>query len=605
MAKFQIKQIPAMVKNVVTEAKDHWHVPKPPNYVPYKEWLYNALAIGGEESITHTFPKYLSWGTGCFLLTLIYQIPLTYFAMIALLLSPLGYLWTIVNMHITDNLGHLPRRMTRIINAVYIPLFFVGLAMILFVPATAQETILPGFWKFIGVNIVVNIWSAWRGIFWRRLFLERLGRYKFWMYTNLIPYVVCIALILFVNYRDMPLIDRVWKLNFVFALYGMYPVHGQMGNLTDNMTPNEQERVRILALPGTAANGINSIWGFLVPALAASFGGVTSVSFLRWLLLPAFALAAVMMYLSVGKVKERIVQPPVEQKPEINFWVGFDAVLRNKYKWIQTVSSVVDTLGVGALSWQTVMFLYFLRETDWVYALLTTLLATAYTPGILFAPLINRLNYRTLYFLQRSLSIVTSAVPIVMLYFFHVQAPIPFAIAVLATGWFSTLISASMNSVINHNMNTNLHYYQMWISGERMEAFSGVFSWFALPFTTMMGFMIPVMYKNLGFASNWDTLYITDVRTNVLLAGCLIVILGDLASMIPYIWFKFSKKQYEQVIKDLAWRQQAGKDLVPVNEASRKGEDAEAVLAEVIAMRAARGDDDAMPHTGSFTEADA
>jgi hypothetical protein len=51
-----------------------------------------------------------------------------------------------------------------------------------------------------------------------------------------------------------------------------------------------------------------------------------------------------------------------------------------------------------------------LRETDWLIGLLTIVIATATTPGSLLAPLFNKMDYRKLYFLSRSLDILTNAI---------------------------------------------------------------------------------------------------------------------------------------------------------------------------------------------------
>jgi Na+/melibiose symporter-like transporter len=238
------------------------------------------------------------------------------------------------------------------------------------------------------------------------------------------------------------------------------------------------------------------------------------------------------------------------------------------------------------MNMMTIMFVYILRETDWKYSLLNTLMVTAYTPGILLSPLFHKIDYRKLYFLSRTLSIITTTAGFICLAFKMVN-PITFAVVVIVANWFNLLIGQTMN-VVNNNLGTNLAEYQMWISGERMGGFSGIFGWFTGPINTFMGFIMPIILMGLGYKGNQAVLYIDDVRVSVLMAGCGLKFAGDVASMIPQIWFKFSKKQHDQINLDLAWRMQAAQDLEPVNAAANRGEDAEAVLQEVIAMRANR-----------------
>jgi Na+/melibiose symporter-like transporter len=575
----------ADLKKGFREIKEHWHVPAKGNYVPYKEWFYDILAVGGEESAGHGFNK-LSFDAGCLLVMLIYKVPIQYFPMIALIGMPMGYLWSVINMVIADNLGFLPRKTTRIINGIYAPLFLAGLAMLIFVPTTAMEHILPGFWKFVGTNLVLSTWGAWRNVFWKRLLLEKLGRYKMFAYVNIIPRMVMLFLILFLPFRTMDLNNRVWILNLCFALFTMYSIGEPANKATDVITPNEKERIRIYAWPGTVANGVNSIFGFLLPAMAYLVGGYDQLNFFRILVPITIVGGLAIMFPALSRIHERIPMPPMAYKPTVNWWEGADAVLHNKYHWISMVSGLVDTLGTGTVAVTTVLFIYVLRDTGWMASLLSTLIITAVTPGILLAPLFHRIDYRKMYFITRSLSIVISSITFIAL-FMGVANPVALAGVVLGTSWLNTLVGYSMTTV-KRSMDVNKLDYQMWISGERMESFAGIFGWFTGPITTMMGFMIPLIYKGMGFTSNWDILFMSDVRVKVMLAGCLLIIGGDIASMIPMFWFRFSKNQQKQIVKDLEWRAQAGQDLEPVNEAARNGGDPEAVLQQVIALRAQR-----------------
>ncbi len=579
--------LPGAVRQRCGDLKKHWREPAPGNYVPYKEWVADTFAVGGSESMGKAL-SYISFGVGCYLLTLCYQIPLNYFAMTALIVSPLGYVWSIVNMLITDNLGYLTKKTTCIINRLYIPLFAAGLFLLLFVPASAQESVIPGFWKIIGINICVNVYAGWRGIFWRRLLVEKIGRYKLWIYVNFVPCFILLLLIVWLPFAEMPLAERTWKLYLLFSAYGIFGVLEHIGNVTNVISPNEKERVRILAVPGTVANGINSVVGFLIPAVATYTGGFTALKTYRYIIPAAVLVSSLILFASVGGVHERIVKPPVSAKPKIDFWYGCDAVLRNKFRWIQSVSGIVDALGTGALGLTTVLFIYCLRETDWKYSILNTVLMTAYTPGILLSPLFNRIDYKKMYFITRGLSIAASSAAYLCI-FLGVTNVNTFAAVVLSTSWLSTLFSAGMN-VINASMTTSVNDYQMWISGERMESFSGIFGFFTGPVITLIGFMIPAIYKNIGFVSNWDVLYLDDVRNRLLLAGCLLTIGGDIASMIPYAFFSFPKRLQRQIIKDLEWRAEAAEDLRPVNETALKGGDSEAVLSEVIARRSGKSE---------------
>jgi Na+/melibiose symporter-like transporter len=577
------------VKNTVLDVRRYWDKPKPGNYVPYKEVVANMFVVGGAESVNKTFPAALSFGAGCLLLTFVYQIPIQWFTMIGVICGPIGYLWTILGLNLDANLGHISKKTARFVNLFYIPLFIIGVGLLLFAPVTgpgSMERIIPGYWKFWGINLVANIWGAWRNIFWRQLLLEKIGRYKWSMYTNLIPYIIFTCIIIYFPFEKVPLADRAWQLQLCFSF--VYNFHAAEASLTNNMTPNEQERISILAYPGTVANGINSIWGFMVPALGTYVGGYQSLGYFRYVLPLTFLAGVVMMYIPLPFVHERVIQPPMEAKPHIDFWYGTDAVLRNKYQWMKAISTVIDGLGTGIGGWMAIMFTFMLRETGWIYALINTILATAYTPGILLSPLFNKIDYKKLYYINRGISVATSIIAILCL-LLGVNNPYQFCAMVLSIHYFNTLIGQSMN-VVNHNMNTNLGYYQMWISGERMESYtSTIFNWITGPIGAMIGFIIPLIYKSIGYTSNQDVLYMSGMREKVLLGGCVISILGDILCTVPYAWFNFPKRMMKQIIKDLEWRNVAATDLLPVNQLAREGkeEEAQALLQEIIARREA------------------
>jgi Na+/melibiose symporter-like transporter len=579
-----------MVKDGLTEVKTYWNEPKPGNYVSWKEIVADIFAVAGEESMNKTIPAYI--GFGCLMSTFIYQIPVQWFTIIGLITGPIGYLWTVVGMNLNDNLGFLSRKTARTISAIYTPLLVLGLGLLLFAPVTgpgSMENVIPGYWKYWGINLFCTTFGAYRGIFWKQILLEKIGRYKTTVFVNLIPNLVLTALIIYIPFDQMTLANRAWILCLLYSLLGNYGISGAANAVTSVITPNEQERIFILAFPGTLANGINSIWGFAVPALASYVKGTQTIEFYRIVLPATFVVAAIMYYGFIGKIKERLITPPMEQKPHINFWTGLDAGLRNKYRWIGAISGVIDGLGTGIGGWIGLMWLYMVRETDWIQAVITTLMMTAYTPGILLSSVWNKIDYRKLYFFNRLTNVVVEVVCIVCL-LNGMRNPIHFALLMCGVNYFSTLIGQSMN-IVNVNMGQNQGYYQQWISGERVESHAAqVFGWLFGPIGALIGFIIPYLYKTIGYTSNQDVLYMEGMRTKVLLAGCVIAIIGDIACLIPYFWFKFPKKMVKQIVGDLEWRREAAQDLIPVNRLAREGKmaEAKALLQEVIAEREAR-----------------
>ncbi|MBO5776241.1 MAG: hypothetical protein J6R35_02595, partial [Clostridia bacterium] len=96
-----------------------------------------------------------------------------------------------------------------------------------------------------------------------------------------------------------------------------------------------------------------------------------------------------------GRVTERIPQPPIEKKVHIKFWDGLFGVLHNKYRWIQTIVGLLDSLGNGMLGFTTILYLYTFRLSGLSYALIVGIISFAGTPPDLFTPyFIKRFSYK-------------------------------------------------------------------------------------------------------------------------------------------------------------------------------------------------------------------
>ena len=99
-----------------------------------------------------------------------------------------------------------------------------------------------------------------------------------------------------------------------------------------------------------------------------------------------FFVFATLTMIFAGRIKERIPQPPLEKKVQINFWDGMFGVMRNKYKWVLTVVGLLDSLGNGMLVFTTVLYLYTFRLSGLAYSLIVALVSFAGTPPDLFTP---------------------------------------------------------------------------------------------------------------------------------------------------------------------------------------------------------------------------
>ena len=113
-----------------------------------------------------------------------------------------------------------------------------------------------------------------------------------------------------------------------------------------------------------------------------------------------------------------------------------------------------------------------------------------------------------------------------------------------------------MPATASYDMEVRINDYQMYLSGERLENFSGVFGWFTGPITSFVGLVIPLLLLRFGFNSNWDVLFIDDSRIKIIVIPILIDIAGYLLMTIPYIFWDYDDAKQNKVIQVLRRREE-------------------------------------------------
>ena len=124
-----------------------------------------------------------------------------------------------------------------------------------------------------------------------------------------------------------------------------------------------------------------------------------------------------------------------------------------------------------------------------------------------------------------------------------------------------TLIFMEMTKTIpvtaGHDMDIRINDYQMYLSGERLENFSGVFGWFTGPVTSFVSLIIPIMLLRYGFNSNWDVLFVDSSRIKIIVIPIVIDIIGYFLMTIPYIFWDYDDRKQAMVMEVLKAREAA------------------------------------------------
>ncbi|MGN1123493.1 MAG: MFS transporter [Eubacterium sp.] len=559
------------VKGLFTEIKTHWKTPAPGKYVPYKEYLDILLGVGSNYVGSKTL-EYLGFAASCYLMMYHYKLPYLTFSIIALINMPLNYIWTLIGWVINDNLGFLPKKTERKFNGLYFFLIALGIYMIvgdfsfMLDPSNRLVAYLNGLEgisaasaiKILGTHILWNGWAGARNIFWRKKLIPKYGRYKYSLYCDFLPKIIMVFLLgwlpFYTTITDVT--TRVWVANLLFSIYNLFGFGNNLENCAQNCSPNVRERIFVRTYPIKLSHFAQSILAILLPVFIGMCKDEwADIAVFKYIIPITFTVSAVLTMVFAGRVKERIPQPPLEKKVNINFWDGMFGVMRNKYKWIQTIVGLLDSLGNGMLAFTTVLYLYTFRLSGLAYSLIVALVSFAGTPPDFFTPyFIKRFSYKQIMiFYQLSRAVCYTV--IVCCYLFcgeHLVLCGTLSVVML----FITEMFQTVPKSVSHDMDVRVNDYQMYLSGERLESFSGVFGWFTGPITSFVGLIIPVLLLKFGFNSNWDVLFIDSSRTKIIVIPIIFDIVGYLLMTIPYIFWDYDDDKQNKVMEVLRRREE-------------------------------------------------
>ncbi len=583
------------IKNFGTEIKTHWKTPAPGKYVPYREYLDIWLGVGSNYSGSKVL-EYISFAASCYLMMYHYKLPYITFSIINIINMPLNYIWTLIGWVINDNLGFLPKKTEKKFYGLYFALIVIGLSMIigdwsmLFDQSGKFVTYLNGLegisaasaFKILGTHILWNGWAGARNIFWRKKLIPKFGRYKYSLYCDAIPKTIMVFLIGWLPFYSTitDVTTRVWVANLLFAIYNLFGFGNSLENCAQNCSPNVRERIFVRSYPIKLSHLPHSILAILLPVFIGMCKDEwADIAVFKYIIPFTFLFCVVLTLIFASRVKERIPQPPLEKKVQINFWDGMFGVMRNKYRWIQTIVGLLDSLGNGMLAFTTVLYLYTFRLSGLSYSLIVALVSFAGTPPDLCTPyFIKRFSYKQIMiFYQLSRAICYSM--IVLCYVFCGENLVlcgTLSVIIL----FITEMFQTVPKSVSHDMDVRVNDYQMYLSGERLESFAGVFGWFTGPITSFVGLIIPILLLKFGFNSNWDVLFIDASRIKIIVIPIIFDIVGYILMTIPYLFWDYDDNKQNKVMEVLRRREEVTrKQYNKEHGISDDGESAEAEAA--------------------------
>ncbi|NMP38239.1 MAG: hypothetical protein GX051_09020 [Clostridiales bacterium] len=567
------------------EFKDHWRVPAEGKFVPYKEYGSVFLGVGGDYGMREVTGK-IAFSSGCFLIMYYYNIPILAFSAIAAFFALQGYFWSILSMIVSDNLGFVPKKTERRLYILYgvfaaLGLLFMVLDFSKIIPfpyqlsdfvATIPGMTMRSVCKIFGVHWFITGYFGIRNIVIRKVFLPKYGRYKFYFYPNVIPCIIVTLLICWLpiyRWYANDQAERIWILYLLFSLYSNYGFSGSAESISHTISPNAHERMLVRCYPEKLGHLFNSVWAALIPIASAYTGGLTNINTYKYILPLLLIVNTFLMWLGLRGVKERIPQPPLEKKKYIPFWDGIDGVLKNKYRWINAVSGMIDALGNGGLAVKNIILIYTWREQGIIYAIFEQFIRFVGNPGAFLAPWIRkRFQYRTLVVFKRIVFALQSTGYILACWFFKDDYFMCGMVMVISLSVGDMLTSAL--KIADDDMNVRISDYQMYISGERLDGYGGVLGWFTGPFSALISLIIPVLFYRNGFTSDWDVLFVDDIRAKCMIIGVAFDLVGHILCCLPYIFaWDYTDEKHNEVMRVLTERAEAAQAELDAENASQ------------------------------------
>lgn len=560
------------VKTALQNIRNHWNEPDRENgkYVPFKEYLTVFFGVGMNYSVSSPL-GYLGFSASCFLVMYHYKLPYLAFSVITLIGLPLSYMWNILTWVVNDNLGILQKKTERKFLTFYGIVTLLGLSMILFdssliLPASAANVLngingvsARSFLKIFGIQLFANAYGGLRNILWKRKLVPKYGRYKYELFANFFQKSAMIILIGWLPIYNVKVVeDRMWMAYLLFMVYDMFPFNNVIENCTQNISPNPHERMLIRTWPVKLSHFVRNVFDVIIPLFGIAFD---DIRFYKFVIPAVFIPMGALTLISVRNISERIPQPPLEKKQRVSFWYGISQVMKNKYNWLNTISSLLDSLGNGSISIVNVMYFFSFRMYTQcaLYGLMKTLYSFRSTPLSFIAPyFVKRFPYRTLKVFKLIICALCAVSEMLTIMAFPTKQNM--CGIVIFTCEFIKGFANSIPDVADSDMTIRKNDYQMYLSGERLESSSEVFKWVISPVTTFVGLIIPVIILRSGFNSNWDILFIDSARFNIVAVPLAFDLAGFVLMIVPYLFWDFNNPQHEYVMEVLKQREQLAKE---------------------------------------------
>ncbi len=536
-----MKNLFQKVKTMILDIGTYWKKPREGEYVSNQEFVKFVIGAGGSNTAAYAGGN-LTFTAGCLFVGAIYGLKMMDFVMLGFVGLILGYLFSPINMIITDNLGTPPKKTMRLINWASVAFLVFGI-LCFFIPQKYFEGFMPALPQVVGSKLLIQVFTTYWNMFVLKKLSPKFGKYRSWILAGIVPYIASLMLLVWFPYNNLEYHEKFWVMNLFFSFWGCFgSCFGQITNIQNVISPNTNERTRIMSIGSFLYSLFPSIYNILFPILAAKMGGLTDIKTYRYVV-PGFIIvsAPFALFLVFG-IKDRVVQEEAH-KPHVDMKHGFREALRNKYLWITNISGWITTFSAGAINIVNMLIIYSLRQ-DWVLGIMGTILGTAWTPGMLLAPLlIKKFGKKRIMLFCKYVTVLCSFLSVAGVY-------LDSFVIIIASTYVSTMLT-SVVGIVTNSMTADIWDYQQYISGERLDGCMGIFAYLSAPVTTAAALLIPYLYELTGFTSDWNILYDNEIRSKVFIITIVAGAVTGLLSAIPYHFYDYTEERHEEIMEEL------------------------------------------------------
>lgn len=390
---------------------------------------------------------------------------------------------------------------------------------------------------------------------------SRAGKYR--VYAKLaIPASLLSLFALFFPYEKVGYVRMVVSLFIIGQIQGYVQnwfITG-VSNLVFVISPNSEERVRVMTVTSVVHNFAPSLTDILIPVFSdvLADGDLYNIRTYR-MIYPAIIIVGMLLSVCAYKgVSERIVQPRTRMT-NIGFVESFRAVAGNRLFWIKCCDMWNDFLENAKnclLQW---VFYYGKVGSMSMYGIVNTITYNSAMWAMLAAPaMIKRLG-------KKRFKIVVNAVQVFVI--LALMVTYKTSVFLIAVCFFIDRFCAT-TEVVDRAIESDIRDYQQYISGERVDgAFGVIQTYVGGAVGAVTNLFIPWVYQKNGFdGTDYNVLNVYDDKGRYNQGNVLYKLLdvllkvslaGSIIDIVPWLFYNLSETQQKAIIKVITIRSAA------------------------------------------------